>query len=134
MKIKDVELLLPYSVSFVSSSFHCHRYLAASRFSTVLFRLVYSSRLDAVVLMHLWSSSPIIAMTSNLLHLLFCRNLKELPASSQCLSTLSNSTKPPGLRRGRDSNPRTLLRANGFQDRRNRPLCHLSKLFPSNTF
>lgn len=48
---KDVELLLPYSGSFISSDFHCHRYLVASRFSTVLFRLAYPSRLDAVVLM-----------------------------------------------------------------------------------
>ena len=38
------------------------------------------------------------------------------------------------LRRGRDSNPRTLLRANGFQDRRNRPLCHLSIFNISNNF
>ncbi len=30
------------------------------------------------------------------------------------------------LRRERDSNPRRLLHLNGFQDRRNRPLCHLS--------
>ncbi len=30
------------------------------------------------------------------------------------------------LRRERDSNPRGLLHPNGFQDRRNRPLCHLS--------
>ena len=29
-------------------------------------------------------------------------------------------------RRGRDSNPRTAKTANGFQDRRIRPLCHLS--------
>src|SRR5437016_11717793 len=29
-------------------------------------------------------------------------------------------------RRGRDSNPRRPLSRSGFQDRRNRPLCHLS--------
>src|SRR6267378_1012334 len=29
-------------------------------------------------------------------------------------------------RRGRDSNPRWLLHHNGFQDRRDRPLCHPS--------
>ena len=29
-------------------------------------------------------------------------------------------------RRVRDSNPRTLLQVNGFQDHRNRPLCQLS--------
>ncbi len=29
-------------------------------------------------------------------------------------------------RRGRDSNPRDACAPNGFQDRRNRPLCHLS--------
>src|SRR4051812_3386140 len=31
-------------------------------------------------------------------------------------------------RRGRDSNPRRPLSRSGFQDRRNRPLCHLSGL------
>lgn len=31
------------------------------------------------------------------------------------------------LRRERDSNPRTAHTVNGFQDRRVRPLCHLSK-------
>ena len=32
-----------------------------------------------------------------------------------------------GWRRGRDSNPRPALTGSGFQDRRDRPLCHLSK-------
>src|SRR6267142_621523 len=31
-------------------------------------------------------------------------------------------------RRGRDSNPRRRLSRSGFQDRRNRPLCHLSEM------
>ena len=31
-----------------------------------------------------------------------------------------------GWRRGRDSNPRRVLTRSGFQDRRDRPLCHLS--------
>jgi hypothetical protein len=30
------------------------------------------------------------------------------------------------VRRERDSNPRSAQTDNGFQDRRNRPLCHLS--------
>ena len=33
-------------------------------------------------------------------------------------------------RRGRDSNPRWRLSQNGFQDRRDRPLCHPSTRFP----
>src|SRR5438034_8759961 len=33
---------------------------------------------------------------------------------------------PQSWRRGRDSNPRRRLSRSGFQDRRNRPLCHLS--------
>ena len=34
-------------------------------------------------------------------------------------------------RRERDSNPRSLCRLNGFQDRRIQPLCHLSEEFAS---
>ena len=37
-------------------------------------------------------------------------------------------------RRGRDSNPRDPRGPNGFQDRRNRPLCHLSEDASSPTF
>src|SRR2546427_3130688 len=39
-------------------------------------------------------------------------------------------SRPPRVwRRGRDSNPRRRLSRSGFQDRRNRPLCHLSDRF-----
>jgi hypothetical protein len=41
---------------------------------------------------------------------------------------LAPTSRSPGWRRGRDSNPRWLLRQSGFQDRRDRPLCHLSRL------
>jgi hypothetical protein len=38
----------------------------------------------------------------------------------------SLSASSEGWRRGRDSNPRRALARSGFQDRRDRPLCHLS--------
>src|ERR1051325_8697347 len=36
-----------------------------------------------------------------------------------------------GWRRGRDSNPRSTCVESGFQDRRDRPLCHLSPADPA---
>ena len=39
---------------------------------------------------------------------------------------LDSPDSPRDWRRGRDSNPRRVLARSGFQDRRDRPLCHLS--------
>lgn len=45
---------------------------------------------------------------------------------SQVFDFMEKSATRGKWRRGRDSNPRTPCRVNGFRDRRNRPLCHLS--------
>src|SRR6185436_294979 len=47
--------------------------------------------------------------------------------SFSALSFYVSKTNFKMWRRGRDSNPRRPLSRSGFQDRRNRPLCHLSR-------
>src|SRR5271168_2342301 len=51
------------------------------------------------------------------------------PGRYAAMLILSRFRRPAmrNWRRGRDSNPRWAFTHSGFQDRRNRPLCHLSE-------